>query len=59
MLGDPLNSNDSLKIDFLYCRPRVLKLKPTSAPNCIYIHTNNQQDLKSGHLSNELDTLVQ
>ena len=23
----------------------------------IYTHTNNQQALKSGHLSNELDTL--
>ena len=31
---------------------------PHNTPNCIYIHTNNQQALKSGHLSNELDTLV-
>ena len=32
---------------------------PPITPNCIYTHTNNQQVLKSGHLSNQLDTLVQ
>ena len=31
---------------------------PHNTPNCIYTHTNNQQALKSGHLSNDLDTLV-
>ena len=30
---------------------------PLITPNRIYTHANNQQILKSGHLSNELDTL--
>ena len=37
---------------------RTLVHAPHNTPNCIYTHTNNQQALKSGHLSNELEALV-
>ena len=45
--------------------PIAMKYKVIKLPEAhqylptIYTHTNNQQALKSGHLSNELDTLVQ
>ena len=42
----------------LYLATLTLVHAPHNTPNCIYTHTNNQQALKSGHLSNELDTLV-
>ena len=37
---------------------KTLTHAPHNIPNCIYTHTNNQQALKSGHLSNELYLLV-